>query len=527
MGPNNNSNEPGDDRSSITGGKGLNEPDFENMTVRAERDSDIQCKPEDRYFAIVSRRTAQLARSLIAIGYSNNHFYQKMIGFPTLFKPIYDCQSGIYISRNAMENERDTALRTLKDNPGYLMDLVERGTKVGDRLWKLSHGIKKMDFSRKTDEELKALAKQLFIDQCETCAFILIPLSIQPWLESRLREELKKKVPDDKTVEGYFAELCTPIKKNFHVLEQEEILQISLEHKKTGKLDLQRIKDYIDRYGSINYKYGIGTAWTAEEVAERVKEMDDPEKKLEALRDVHVQGDRRAIQILKELDDDPALADAIKTVRSYVWFRTFRTDAISHSLANALPLFEEIGKRNGLTSTEVIECFPSEILTSTFPSRQTIHQRQGLSILQGRDGKMYYEYGERAAKLIQEVKTISGFKESSAEQTDELRGNIAFKGRVRGTARIVLSNSELRKVNKGDVLIACMTTPDFITAMERASAFVTDEGGILCHAAIISREMKKPCVIGTKNATKSIHEGDLVEVDADSGVVRIIQPSKK
>jgi len=517
----------GKDGSAIAGGKGLNEPDFENMTVHAKSDGDIQCRPEDRFFAIVSRRTAQLARSLIAIGYSNNHFYRKMIGFPTLFKPIYDCQSGIYISRNAMENERDTALRIFKDDPGYLMDIVERGTKTGDRLWKLSHEIKKMDLSSKTDEELKALAKDLFINQCETCSFILIPLSIQPWLESRLREELKKKAPDDKTAEGYFTELCTPIKKNFHVLEQEEILKIALEHKKTGKLDLQRINDYIDRYGSITYKYGIGTAWTADEVAERVKEMDDPALKLESLSETHVQGDLRATQILQELGNSPELADAIKTVRSYVWFRTFRTDAISHSLANALPLFEEIGKRNGLTAAEILECFPSEILTFTFPSRQTIHQRQDLSILQGRDGKLYYEYGERAAKLIREVKTISGFKESSAEQADELRGNIAFKGRVRGTARIVLSNSELRKVNKGDVLIACMTTPDFITAMERACAFVTDEGGILCHAAIISREMKKPCVIGTKNATKSIHDGDLVEVDADQGIVRIIPPSKK
>ena len=68
-----------------------------------------------------------------------------------------------------------------------------------------------------------------------------------------------------------------------------------------------------------------------------------------------------------------------------------------------------------------------------------------------------------------------------------------------------------------------MTTPDFVPAMEKAAAIVTDRGGILCHAAIVSREMSKPCIIGTKIATKVLKDGDLVEVDADKGVVRKIK----
>jgi pyruvate,water dikinase len=67
-----------------------------------------------------------------------------------------------------------------------------------------------------------------------------------------------------------------------------------------------------------------------------------------------------------------------------------------------------------------------------------------------------------------------------------------------------------------------MTRPDYLPAMQKASAFVTDEGGITCHAAIIAREMKKPCIIGTKIASKIIKDGDMVEVDADKGVVRIL-----
>jgi pyruvate, water dikinase len=74
----------------------------------------------------------------------------------------------------------------------------------------------------------------------------------------------------------------------------------------------------------------------------------------------------------------------------------------------------------------------------------------------------------------------------------------------------------------GDVLVTGMTRPEFVPLMKLASAIVTDEGGITCHAAIVSRELGKPCVIGTKNATKVLRDGMLIEVDAEKGIVRII-----
>ncbi len=105
----------------------------------------------------------------------------------------------------------------------------------------------------------------------------------------------------------------------------------------------------------------------------------------------------------------------------------------------------------------------------------------------------------------------------------EVAGQPAYKGVARGLVRIVRKQSHLEKVKKGDILVAPMTTPDFLPAMDRAAAFVTDEGGVTCHAAIVSREMEKPCVIGTKYATEVLRDGDLVEVDANKGVVRILK----
>ena len=79
------------------------------------------------------------------------------------------------------------------------------------------------------------------------------------------------------------------------------------------------------------------------------------------------------------------------------------------------------------------------------------------------------------------------------------------------------------KVAKGNILVSIATSPQLLPAMKRASAFVTDVGGITCHAAIVSRELKKPCVVGTKIATKVLRDGDSVEVDANKGVVKILK----
>ena len=71
-----------------------------------------------------------------------------------------------------------------------------------------------------------------------------------------------------------------------------------------------------------------------------------------------------------------------------------------------------------------------------------------------------------------------------------------------------------------------MTRPEFLPLMKKAAAFVTDAGGLLSHAAIVARELKKPCIIATETATKVFKDGDLIEVDADKGVVRVLKRKK-
>ena len=113
------------------------------------------------------------------------------------------------------------------------------------------------------------------------------------------------------------------------------------------------------------------------------------------------------------------------------------------------------------------------------------------------------------------------------ENTDvkELSGSSGYKGIITGRVR-VLATSHVTDFQEGDIIVTGMTTPDFVPLIRKASAIIANEGGITCHAAIVARELKKPCIVGTKIATKILRDGDLVEVDANNGIVRIIEKGK-
>lgn len=110
----------------------------------------------------------------------------------------------------------------------------------------------------------------------------------------------------------------------------------------------------------------------------------------------------------------------------------------------------------------------------------------------------------------------------TVKETDTVKGQTAMRGDVKGRVRIIMKKENIRNIQQGEILVTAMTTPDYLPAMHKAAAIITDEGGITCHAAIVARELKKPCIIGTKIATKVLKDGDLVEVDAEKGLVKKI-----
>lgn len=108
---------------------------------------------------------------------------------------------------------------------------------------------------------------------------------------------------------------------------------------------------------------------------------------------------------------------------------------------------------------------------------------------------------------------------AAGEASVLLNGLGASPGVAFGPVKIVSDPRESYQVKNGDILVARMTSPDFVPAMKRAAAIVTDEGGVTCHAAIVSRELGIPCIVGAQTATTTLREGQVVTVDATNGVV--------
>jgi pyruvate,water dikinase len=141
------------------------------------------------------------------------------------------------------------------------------------------------------------------------------------------------------------------------------------------------------------------------------------------------------------------------------------------------------------------------------------------------DGRSYGEYaGESAVHDLERREGVIVVH----EKVTTLTGSIAYKGVVRGRVRVINAHTKNQteageNMQEGEILVTGMTRPHLIHAIKKAGAIVTDEGGITCHAAIVARELKKPCIIGTKIATQVLRDGDLVEVDADNGVVRVLE----
>lgn len=100
-----------------------------------------------------------------------------------------------------------------------------------------------------------------------------------------------------------------------------------------------------------------------------------------------------------------------------------------------------------------------------------------------------------------------------------LKGTPASPGIITGKVKIILDVSQFSKMKKGDILVTEMTDPIFLPVMGKAKAIVTDIGGLLCHAAIVSREMRIPCIVNTKNATKNLKDNQKITVNATKGYI--------
>jgi len=275
-----------------------------------------------------------------------------------------------------------------------------------------------------------------------------------------------------------------------------------------------------------------GKPLTVEDVVVRIKEClkQDCSSKVQEIERERLESEKRCKAIISELGLDSDAQKLIELAQEYLYLRLYRLDVLNIAGFKVRKLLDEIARRMNLTYEEIIYLSHEEIFyflaTGTKPDKESIYQRKkdyGTILVNGEFKIVSGDELEREISLEKEVvkeipRTISS-----------LEGTVASLGKHIGRVKVVLYNPDINKVERGDVIVSTMTNPYYVPAMIRAGAIVTDEGGILSHAAIVSRELGIPCVIGTHIATKVLKDNDLVEVDATGlkGIVRILETREK
>ncbi|GEM_PF-1738168 len=255
-----------------------------------------------------------------------------------------------------------------------------------------------------------------------------------------------------------------------------------------------------------SYFYGllVHAAKSNEDLAAELKRLQDQPKQILTARK----------KAEKCVADDAYFYAA----RQLAYLKAMRKDAQVHTYYYLDSFFKHLARQFGMSPTQARFHTSSELLAILRGEAETDAARANSRFKQcffsTYHGKIQVVDGPAAAKLAQKI------RRPQAPQTDQIKGNCACPGTASGTVKVVNTVEEADKVLPGDILVSYATNPELVSAMRKAAAIVTDMGGLTCHAAIVSRELNIPCVIGTKNATVVLKDGDVVEVLADDGVVR-------
>ena len=390
---------------------------------------------------------------------------------------------------------------------------------------------------------------------CEPCnithlieAFIVVDerlkVKLKRYYGNAINAEKKK---GRKTFNEYFTILNLPIRPSFvneEYIDLVKILQEVLRSEKllkeinNGKIESKELKKILqihqEKYFWVRSNYAHGIPLLVNDFVKELQKLI--EKKIhpeEELRENNIylknrEEKKRAIQELRINDKETLLM--IEASELIIHLQDDRKKQMLTAVTTFTPILYEIAERYNLDKRLIIYLLPKEV-------QETILEKMNNTILQERkEGCVFFwETMERndgtydyTTKLLTgndytqfSLKMLKKEGKEEGGEIQDLHGTCASTGTAIGKVRICRTKEDIEQFRRGEVLVSSMTRPEFAPAMKNAVAVITDEGGITCHAAIVSRELKVPCVIGTKIATKILHDGDEVEVKADHGLVRI------
>ena len=386
-----------------------------------------------------------------------------------------------------------------------------------ERLLEVLSTLDKTDLSTLSAKELDeffVLFSAVYYEWWELAISIeLVTTFLEPYLGKNLKQCTE--LVDERDFSKAFAVLTAPRLLTFYRREQRDLLNIQA--LPTNEQD-EALKTHQQQYHWIYNSYLEANELSVDYFREQLAEMnyEDATRILQEIDTYErsIADEKDQLIAALHLDDLKEVITLIET------FATLQDDRKMYNfMANAhLERFASAFSEHTGLKTEDIKLFlPAELHSGV---RTAFNRRQEGTAIHASSSGLVYHDGAEAQKVISRFTDIQEVRGST------LHGALASSGDLhyfRGIAKVVYTIDEIDKINEGDVLVTTMTSPDFVIGMKKAGAIVTDVGGMLSHAAIVARELKVPCVVGTNDATKMIKDGDVVELHCWRGRIKILR----
>lgn len=455
------------------------------------------------------------------IGFENSHF---------LSAEYMDGACNLFITLDSYKKISQSYFQTLFTKH-KLWDRVHKDTrKYAKLLFKISAKIKRLPVSKLTDRELIKWRKEvdvLNVEVHDRRGFMFFIETVDNILTNYLYGYLGERAEDlkIKSISSTYAFqiLTTPTDKSIINQEKESLLKIALikDKDKQQRALVRHSKKYEWlEYGlqgrMLDYNHFLN------ELAD-IKRRN-PAKLLKELRNGFNELSKKQKEIIRLFNINPQHVKIFDIAREAIYCKGLGKDAQFYEFYCLEELLKEMGRRTGLTLEQTKFLTITDLETALLKKKDLsdkANQNRKYSIHFAEAGKTLFYNGNQGVKIRSKLKFVD--PTTLAHSEEKIKGQPAFAGYAKGKVKIVNTPQEMIKMHQGDVLVSHMTNPDIVPAMKKASAIVTDLGGITCHAAIVSRELKVPCVIGTKIATQVFKDGDIVEVDAAKGIVKLVK----
>ena len=482
----------------------------------------LQCRPittlvsKKECPAIEWFRFGQKKGSLLSREISSKHSFSRP--YTTAIKDfLYTVDNYKYINWNHYvdKKELDHNLNKILNYAIKLKSVSSLKTQSDSALKKILKIYEGLNLDNCTDEYL--LAKFLEFVDCDAKIESFVPPGnyIVRVLSLEVEKILKHKFPDkgisDITRMGNI--LGFNEKETDFSIRQKEILKSLIKNNRDDAYDSWK------KYQWMNIMFLTYKKELMKNFEEEISTIKNPEEELLRIQENIEKNIIQQKEILKSSDftEKELLIFNLLKESTYVELEVVKNLQIFQF--RSIPLLEKIAEKLKITYNQLIYMTIDEIkkgiMNNTFPSIEEINRRikEGFSIF-----RINQETSINLDSISQDL---------TGHNIETIKGISVSKGCFKGKVKIIMDISEINKINEGEILVTTMTTPNFIIGIRKAKAIITNDGGMTCHAAIISRELNIPCIVGTLNATDILKDEDLVEVDANNGIIKILKKSKK